>query len=432
MEPPPGQPMLEIDDVTVSEDGGPAEFTVVLSTTSAQDVTVDYATSDVTALAGSDYTETSGTLTIDAGETTGTITVEVLDDGVVEGEDETFTVKLSGPSGATIADDEGVGTITDDDAVEPPPGQPTLEIDDVTVSEDGGPAEFTVVLSTTSAQDVTVDYATSDVTALAGSDYTETSGTLTIDAGETTGTITVEVLDDGVVEGEDETFTVKLSGPSGATIADDEGVGTITDDDAVEPPPGQPTLEIDDVTVSEDGGPAEFTVVLSTTSAQDVTVDYATSDVTALAGSDYTEASGTLTIDAGETTGTITVEVLDDGVVEGEDEKFTVELSAPSGATIVDGEGVGTITDDDAVEPPPGQPTLEITRRCDGVGGRGTRGVHGDAERSERTGSHGELQDHERDGAGGFGLHGGERDADDRCGRDDGDDYGRGAGRQGG
>ena len=114
----------------------------------------------------------------------------------------------------------------------------------------------------------------SNVTALAGSDYTEASGTLTIDAGETTGTITVEVLDDGVVEGEDETFTVELSAPSGATIADGEGVGTIEDDDAVEPPPGQPTLEIDDVTVSEDGGPAQFTVELSTTSAQDVTVDY--------------------------------------------------------------------------------------------------------------------------------------------------------------
>ena len=68
-----------------------------------------------------------------------------------------------------------------------------------------------MTLSAASAQDVTVDYATSDVTALAGSDYTEASGTLTIDAGETTGTITVEVLDDGVVEGEDETFTVKLS-----------------------------------------------------------------------------------------------------------------------------------------------------------------------------------------------------------------------------
>ena len=360
VEPPPELPTLEIGNVTVSEDGGPAEFTVTLSTTSGQAVTVEYATMNVTALAGSDYTAASGTLTIDSGEMTGTITVEVLDDGVIEGDDETFTVELSGASGATIVDGEGLGTIEDDDAVEPPPELPTLEIGNVTVSEDGGPAEFTVTLSTTSGQAVTVEYATMNVTALAGSDYTAASGTLTIDSGEMTGTITVEVLDDGVIEGDDETFTVELSGASGATIVDGEGLGTIEDDDAVEPPPELPTLEIGNVTVSEDGGPAEFTVTLSTTSGQAVTVEYATMNVTALAGSDYTAASGTLTIDSGEMTGTITVEVLDDVVIEGDDETFTVELSGASGATIVDGEGLGTIEDDDAVEPPPELPTLEI------------------------------------------------------------------------
>ena len=363
VEPPPELPTLEIDDVTVSEDGGPAEFTVTLSTTSGQAVTVDYRTANVTALAGSDYTAASGTLVIDAGETTGTITVEVVDDGVIEGDDETFTVTLSGASGATIVDGEGVGvgTIEDDDAVEPPPELPTLEIDDVTVSEDGGPAEFTVTLSTTSGQAVTVDYRTANVTALAGSDYTAASGTLVIDAGETTGTITVEVVDDGVIEGDDETFTVTLSGASGATIVDGEGVGvgTIEDDDAVEPPPELPTLEIDDVTVSEDGGPAEFTVTLSEASGQAVTVDYETSDGTAKATLDYTAESGTLTFGAGILTRTISVAVADDKVVE-EDETFAVTLRDATNATIVDGEGVGTIEDDDGVQPPPVVPTLRI------------------------------------------------------------------------
>ena len=134
--------------------------------------------------------------------------------------------------------------------------------------------------------------------------------------------------------------------------------------------------------------------------------------MTALAGLDYTAVSGTLTIDAGQATGTITVEVVDDGVIEGDDETFTVELSGANGATIVDGEGLGTIEDDDAVEPPPELPTLG-DRQCDGVRGRGTCGVHGDAEHDERAGCHGGVQDRERDGAGGFGLHGCERDADD-------------------
>ena len=99
------------------------------------------------------------------------------------------------------------------------------------------------------------------------------------------------MLDDEVIEG-DERFAVRLSSASGATIVDGEGVGTIRDDDVEEPPPGQPTLRIGDVTVDEDDGPAEFTVTLSETSVDDVTVAYATSDGTAHAGLDYTIASG--------------------------------------------------------------------------------------------------------------------------------------------
>ena len=286
--PPPNRPTLSIGDVQVEEDDGSAVFEVRRSGPSAQAVTVEYETSDVTALAGSDYAEASGTLTIFAGATTGTIRVTVLDDSIPEGDDETFRVELSNPNGATISDGVGEGTIEDDDA-EQPSVLPELEIRDVTVTEGvGASAQFTVTLSEASGQAVTVDYATSDVTALAGSDYTEASGTLTIEAGETTGTITVEVLDDGVVEGEDETFTVKLSGPSGATIADDEGVGTITDDDVEEPPPGQPTLRD-----RRNATSGRRTMVLRSSrwtlseasGDDDVTVDYATSDVTAKAGS---------------------------------------------------------------------------------------------------------------------------------------------------
>ena len=177
--------------------------------------------------------------------------MRVLDDEYVE-EDETFTVTLSAPSGATIADGEGEGTIVDD-GDQPP----TLRIDDVSVAEDGGDAEFTVTLSRASVADVTVWYATTDGTARAEQDYTGTSGRLSIPAGSTTGTIAVRVLDDEYVE-EDETFTVTLSAPSGATIADGEGEGTIVDD-GDQPP----TLRIDDVSVAEDGGDAEFTVTLS-------------------------------------------------------------------------------------------------------------------------------------------------------------------------
>ena len=329
-------PSLRINDVTVMEaSGATAVFTVRLSAVSGQDVTVNYATSDGTADAGSDYTSTGSTLTIQAGSETGTITVPILDDSVSE-PNETFTVTLSSPTNATLEDNQGTGTITEDDL------PPSLRIDDVRTAEaSGAEAEFRVTLSGTSSQDVTVTYTTVDGTAEAGSDYTSTSSTLTIQAGSETGTITVPILDDALDE-PTETFTVRLSNPTNATISDDEGVGTITDNNA------PPSLSIEDATVTEaSGAEAVFTVTLSGVSGRDVTVAYATSNGTAVAGSDYTATSSTLTISAGTPTGTITVPILDDALDE-PNETFTVRLSAPNNATISDSEGTGTITDNDA------------------------------------------------------------------------------------
>jgi hypothetical protein len=91
---------------------------------------------------------------------------------------------------------------------------------------------------------------------------------------------------------------------------------------------------------------ATFTVTLSVAYGQPVTVAYATANGSATAGSDYQAASGTLTIPAGQTTGTITVPVNGDRLAES-NETFVVNLSSPTNATIADGQGVGTIVDDD-------------------------------------------------------------------------------------
>ena len=324
-------PELSIDDAPAVSEGETAEFTVRLSEASGRAVTVSYRTVDGTAVAGSDYKSASGELRFEPGETTQTVSVETLADELAE-DAEQFTVELSAALGATVADGVGEGTISDDDDA------PELSIDDVPAVSEGETAEFTVRLSATSGRAVTVSYRTVDGTAEAGLDYKSASGELRFEPGETTQTVSVETLEDELSE-DAERFTVELSAASGATVSDGVGEGTISDDDDA------PELSIDDAPAVSEGETAEFTVRLSEASGRAVTVSYRTVDGTAVAGLDYAATEGTLRYEPGETTQAISVETLADGLAD-DVERFTVELSAPSGATVADGTGVGTITDD--------------------------------------------------------------------------------------
>lgn len=329
-------PTLSINDATVLESAGNAEFTVTLSAASGQAVSVDYATSNGTASAASDYSSTSGTLSFAAGETTKTISVPIFDDST-DDDDETFDVTLSNASNATISDATGIGTITDNDSA----SAPNLAISDVTVDEGDGTATVTVTMAGTSASTVSVDYATADNTALASSDYTSISGTLTWTAGQTGGkSFNVSISNDSTNEAS-ESFSVNLSNASNATITRSQGEVTITDSDLA------PSLSINDPSASEASGSLSYTVTLSAASGQTVTVSYASSNGTASAGSDYTETAGTLTFNPGETSKNIAVS-LSDNSLDATDKTLVMTLSNASNATISDATGTGTITDDEA------------------------------------------------------------------------------------
>ncbi|MEQ9669692.1 glycoside hydrolase family 9 protein [Coleofasciculus sp. G2-EDA-02] len=237
----PTQPTLSINDVSITEGNTGtknATFTVNLSAASTQTVSVNYATANDTAIAGSDYTAKSGTLSFTPGQTSKTFTVPIIGDTLDE-VNERFKVNLSQATNATIADSQGVGTIVDNDDSAPVLSQ--LSINDVSITEgDSGTqnATFTVKLSAASTQTVSVNYATANDTAIAGSDYTAKSGTLSFTPGQTSKTFTVPILGDTTVEG-NETFKVNLSQATNATIGDAQGVGTITNDDVSQPPPQQ-------------------------------------------------------------------------------------------------------------------------------------------------------------------------------------------------
>jgi len=215
-------PVLEGDSGTTS-----LVFPVLLDRPAATDVTVDFQTFDHTAVAGQDYLATSGTLLIPAGAVRAEISVPVLGDTVAE-PNESFRLVLSSISpNARLMRSRQFGGIRDD--------EPRLRAWPADVHEgSAGTTDllFGVTLSRASATDVSVDFATSDGTATAGSDYTATSGRLTIPAGQTLAFIHVPVIGDAAAEG-DETVLLTLSNPSAnALLGSAVATGAILEDDA--------------------------------------------------------------------------------------------------------------------------------------------------------------------------------------------------------
>ena len=347
-------PDISIDDQSVTEgDAGTSTltFNVTLSNPSDQTVAVDYTTTDGTATtADGDYDATANSVTFDPGQTTKTVDVTVNADLTHES-DETFTVDLSNALNGNVLAGSGTGTILDDDA------SPTISVANASVTEGNvgdTTLSFDVTLSVASAVTVTVDYTTTDGSAtFANGDYDAASDTLTFDPGQTTETVDVTVHGDTTYE-TDEGLTIDLSNANGATIADDSGTGTITNDDAA------PMFGIGDVSVAEGATgitSLTFTVTKSGATQLGSAVHYATSGGTATAGVDYTGNSGTLSFAPGVTSQPVTVLANGDKVFE-PNETFDVVLSAPTGATVADATGVGTIMNDDK------QPTtLTIHRR---------------------------------------------------------------------
>jgi uncharacterized repeat protein (TIGR01451 family) len=276
----------------------------------------------------------------------------------------TNTVTVASATDTNAANDQA----TTDTAI-----LPDLTTGDATVTEgDSGTTDavFTVSLSHATSQAVSFHYATADLVggAKAGTDYVATSGDATIPAGQTSTTVSVPVIGDTIHEATPERFQLNVSAVSHATLLNGDGIGNINDQD--EPP----TISIADAMVNEGNSGttnATFTVSLSAANGRDTTVHYATADGTATQPGDYTATSGDVTIPEGQTSKAVTVPVKGDTTFES-DESFTVTLSAPTdatiGATIADGEGTGTIVNDDSS---PG-PALSIGDATIAEGNAGT------------------------------------------------------------
>ena len=328
------------------------EYTVILSKTNntGNAITFDFDTADNTATAGSDYTAVSdGSISVTDGATTGTITVTVLDDALLEAtETVSGTITNSSHAGVAIGTGTANGDILDDETATASLSVTTNGVEDSTTPTN---IVYTVTLSKTNntGSAITFDFNTSDNTATTGSDYTAISGgSISVADGAATGTISVTVLDDSDMEGtETVDGTIGNSSSASVTISTATATADIADDEAA-------TADLSATVQGNEDGPVtiQFTATLSrvNNTGSAITFDFNTADNTATADSDYTAVSGTanISVDNGSTTGTTTVTVLDDALLEAtETVDGTISNASHPGVTIGTATAAGDILDDE-------------------------------------------------------------------------------------
>ncbi|MBD2624714.1 right-handed parallel beta-helix repeat-containing protein [Microcystis flos-aquae FACHB-1344] len=333
------KPFFTISNPTIVENNSGTNnliFKVTLSTTSTQTITVNYATANNTATAGSDYTAKTGTLTFTPGQISQDIIISVNGDTAIE-PDETFLINLSNPSNALITDNQGLGTITNDDVTLP---NITLAVSPASVTEDGTTnLVYTFTRTGVTTNSLTVNY-TLGGTATLNTDYTRTgtTNTVTFAAGSSTATVTVDPTADTTVES-DETVILTLAAGTGYKVGTTTPVtGTITNDDFSK-------LSINNITVVEGkDNNAILTVTVNNPNPQPISVNYTTAPINATANVDYTSKTGTITIAPNTSTATISIPILNDNLNEA-NETFAINLSNPVNATLTNNKGIVTISD---------------------------------------------------------------------------------------
>ncbi|MCL1468667.1 Calx-beta domain-containing protein, partial [Argonema galeatum] len=301
-----------------------------------------------TATGGTDFDNSTQTISFGANETTKTVTVPITDDSLFEG-NENLTLTLVNPSGGTNIGSQNTAnlTIVDNDS----PATVAFSQANYQVNENGTVVGVSVTINRTEDTSGTsnIDVQLTNGTATGGSDFNSATQTISFGVNETSKTVTVPIIEDSVVEG-NENLTLTLANPSANTNIGTQKTATleIIDNDNL------PTVSIGDITIAESNSgttPANFTLTLSAPSNQSVTVLYATADGTATtADNDYSQIfSGSIAFNPGEISKTISVAVQGDINVEN-NENFFVNLIGVTNATIADNQGVGTIINDDTEE----------------------------------------------------------------------------------
>lgn len=328
-------------------------FSVDLSAPSKTAVTVSFATSDGSAIAGSDYVANSGTVTFVPGDISETVSVQINGDAVVEAT-QSFNVTLSAPVGATLGTASAIGTISNDDSA-------VISIDAPSVLEGSvgfiAPLAFTVSISQTVEGVVGFNFASADGNdpnpllnaTLADGDYSSTFGSSSFTNVISSRVFAVPVNGDADVE-PDQQLRLLLSAltlppgvnPADVTFAASSAIGTVLNDDGS-------IVSVGPASIAEATGTDTtllFPVTLTAPSKTDVTVQFATNALSAGAGNDFIARTGTVTFSGQSVAEVVAVTIVGDDVVEA-NETLQLILSTPVGATLGTTTALGTVLDND-------------------------------------------------------------------------------------
>lgn len=318
-----GVVLVQADDVVVSESNGFAEFVISLNAPSTKNIAVNYSL----------FPATAGTLDYDsvntqqvvffAGETVKTVRIPLFQDTLQE-TNEAFYIQLSQPSGQTdvlIEKSLLTATVVDNDTVTV---TPVLSISSVYVDENSNTANFVITLNTRTNSEVTMVVSTVDGTATAGSDYTAIVGKkISFIPGQTAVTVSVPILNDNLTEIA-ESFSLVINELVGATAFENTGVATIGLNDLPQSP--NVIVSVDDITVGEGDGFAEFIVKLDRPADKPIQIFYSAQSGTAGTIDFASTGNQSLVFAAGETAKTFRVPLDNDNTVENA-ETFFIRLT---------------------------------------------------------------------------------------------------------
>jgi len=320
---------LELD-----EQDAPVDITVTRDGDLSQAVSVEVAAIDDSADERRDYLPVLTRLEFAASESSKLVRIQPVDDQDYE-EDEGFRLVLRYPLGLAVAGSAMTVTLHSDD---PDLGKAVLATDVISASENGGPVVMTINRIGNATGSLTIQYSTADGTGTAGDSYQAVSGSLTFAPGETTKIVQVPIIDN--IQWDPDGFRTFTFWLSGANLGEFAGANTTTTVKILNDDPnrGKAQFEMANRTISEAAGRIRVTVTRIGATESDLAVNYATSDGTARAGTDYTATSGSLVFAEGETSRVFEVPIRNNTVVDGV-RSFTLTLTGdflgtPTSATV--------------------------------------------------------------------------------------------------